>query len=37
LTVSDVLGEPVGQVLGVNELSSYVGQLPQGTAGSHRF
>lgn len=32
LTVSDVLGEPVGQVLGGNELSSYVGQLPQGTA-----
>jgi putative copper resistance protein D len=32
LTVSDVLAEPVGQVLGGNELSSYVGQLPQGIA-----
>jgi putative copper resistance protein D len=32
LTVSDVLGEPVGQVLGGSELSSYVSQLPQGTA-----
>jgi putative copper resistance protein D len=32
LTVSDILGEPVGQVVGGNELSSYVGQLPQGTA-----
>jgi cytochrome c oxidase assembly factor CtaG/putative copper export protein len=32
LTVSDILGEPVGQVVGGSELSSYVGQLPQGTA-----
>ncbi|GAA0357823.1 bifunctional copper resistance protein CopD/cytochrome c oxidase assembly protein [Actinoallomurus spadix] len=31
-TVSDILGEPVGRVAGGNELSSYVGQLPQGTA-----
>jgi cytochrome c oxidase assembly factor CtaG/putative copper export protein len=31
-TVSDILGEPVGTVAGGNELSSYVGQLPQGTA-----
>lgn len=30
-TVSDVLGEPVGQVMG-NQLSSYMGQLPQGIA-----
>ncbi|HXA61777.1 MAG TPA: cytochrome c oxidase assembly protein [Streptosporangiaceae bacterium] len=32
LTVADILGEPVSQVLAGNELSSYVGQLPQGTA-----
>jgi cytochrome c oxidase assembly factor CtaG/putative copper export protein len=32
LTVSDILGEPVGQVIGGSELSGYVGQLPQGTA-----
>jgi putative copper export protein len=32
LTVSDILGEPVGQVVAGNELSSYIGQLPQGTA-----
>jgi cytochrome c oxidase assembly factor CtaG/putative copper export protein len=32
LTVSDVLGEPVGQVLSGNELRNYVGRLPQGTA-----
>ncbi|GAB3983002.1 cytochrome c oxidase assembly protein [Actinoallomurus acanthiterrae] len=31
-TVSDILGEPVAKVAGGNELSSYVGQLPQGTA-----
>src|SRR4051812_28855101 len=31
-TVSDILGQPVGTVVGGNELSSYVGQLPQGTA-----
>ncbi|MFG1999791.1 cytochrome c oxidase assembly protein [Spirillospora sp. NPDC048911] len=31
-TVADVLGEPVGQVVTGSELSSYVGQLPQGTA-----
>jgi putative copper resistance protein D len=31
-TLSDALGQPVGQVVGGNELSSYVGQLPQGTA-----
>ncbi len=31
-SVSDILGEPVGQVATGNELSSYVGQLPQGTA-----
>ncbi|MFB4315576.1 cytochrome c oxidase assembly protein [Actinomadura sp. 21ATH] len=31
-TVADVLGQPVGQILTGNELSSYVGQLPQGTA-----
>ncbi|MFL6053219.1 MAG: cytochrome c oxidase assembly protein [Actinoallomurus sp.] len=31
-TISDILGEPVGTVAGGNELSSYVGQLPQGTA-----
>ncbi|MCO6005599.1 bifunctional copper resistance protein CopD/cytochrome c oxidase assembly protein [Actinoallomurus purpureus] len=31
-TVSDILGEPVATVAGGNELSSYVGQLPQGTA-----
>jgi putative copper resistance protein D len=31
-TVSDILGEPVGTVVGGNDLSSYVGQLPQGTA-----
>ncbi|TYK48064.1 bifunctional copper resistance protein CopD/cytochrome c oxidase assembly protein [Actinomadura decatromicini] len=32
LTVADVLGQPVGQVLTGSELSSYVGSLPQGTA-----
>ncbi|MFV2171763.1 cytochrome c oxidase assembly protein [Actinomadura sp. LOL_016] len=31
-TVSDVLGQPVGQVLTGSELSSYVGSLEQGTA-----
>jgi len=31
-TVSDILAEPVGTVLAGNELSSYVGQLPEGTA-----
>jgi putative copper resistance protein D len=31
-TVSDILGEPVGQVVAGSELSSYVGQLPQGLA-----
>ncbi|MEU8341656.1 cytochrome c oxidase assembly protein [Spirillospora sp. NPDC048832] len=31
-TVSDVLGQPVGEVLTGSELSSYVGSLPQGTA-----
>ncbi len=31
-TVSDILGESVGKVTAGNELSSYVGQLPQGTA-----
>ncbi|MDL4771286.1 cytochrome c oxidase assembly protein [Actinomadura xylanilytica] len=31
-TVADVLGQPVGEVLTGSELSSYVGQLPQGTA-----
>jgi cytochrome c oxidase assembly factor CtaG/putative copper export protein len=31
-TVSDILGEPVGQVVGGSELSSYAGQLPQGLA-----
>ncbi|RFS85526.1 copper resistance protein CopD [Actinomadura spongiicola] len=31
-TVADVLGQPVEQVLTGNELSSYVGSLPQGTA-----
>lgn len=31
-TVSDVLGIPAGKVVGGGELSSYVGQLPQGTA-----
>ena len=31
-TVSDILGVPAGTVVGGNELSSYVGQLPQGTA-----
>jgi cytochrome c oxidase assembly factor CtaG/putative copper export protein len=31
-TVSDILGVPVGKVVGGSELSSYVGQLPQGTA-----
>ncbi|ACY98666.1 cytochrome c oxidase assembly protein [Thermomonospora curvata] len=31
-TVSDVLGEPVGQVLTGNRLSGYVGDLPQATA-----
>ena len=31
-TVSDILGVPAGRVVGGNELSSYVGQLPQGTA-----
>ncbi|GAA2099286.1 bifunctional copper resistance protein CopD/cytochrome c oxidase assembly protein [Actinomadura alba] len=32
LTVSDILGEPVGKVVSGSELSSYIGQLPQGTA-----
>ncbi|MEO5875563.1 MAG: cytochrome c oxidase assembly protein [Streptosporangiaceae bacterium] len=32
LTVADVLGTSVRQILRGNELSSYVGQLPQGTA-----
>jgi putative copper resistance protein D len=32
LTVSDILGEPVGTVVTGSELSSYIGQLPQGTA-----
>ncbi|MGH3373957.1 MAG: cytochrome c oxidase assembly protein [Actinoallomurus sp.] len=31
-TVSDILGIPADKVVGGNELSSYVGQLPQGTA-----
>jgi cytochrome c oxidase assembly factor CtaG/putative copper export protein len=31
-TVSDILGEPVATVAGGSQLSSYVGQLPQGTA-----
>jgi putative copper resistance protein D len=31
-TVSDILGEPVGQVVAGSELSSYAGQLPQGLA-----
>jgi putative copper resistance protein D len=31
-TVSDILGLPVDKVVGGKELSSYVGQLPQGTA-----
>ncbi|MGI5168572.1 cytochrome c oxidase assembly protein [Spirillospora sp. CA-253888] len=31
-TVADVLGQPVGEVVTGSELSSYVGQLPQGTA-----
>ncbi|MFC5187923.1 bifunctional copper resistance protein CopD/cytochrome c oxidase assembly protein [Actinomadura harenae] len=31
-TVSDVLGQPVGDIVTGSELSSYVGQLPQGTA-----
>ncbi|MFC6881270.1 MULTISPECIES: cytochrome c oxidase assembly protein [Actinomadura] len=31
-TVADVLGEPVGEIITGSELSSYVGQLPQGTA-----
>jgi cytochrome c oxidase assembly factor CtaG/putative copper export protein len=31
-TVSDILGVPAGTVVGGSELSSYVGQLPQGTA-----
>ncbi len=31
-TVSDILGVPAGKVIGTSELSSYVGQLPQGTA-----
>jgi putative copper resistance protein D len=31
-TVSDILGIPAGRVVGGSELSSYVGQLPQGTA-----
>ena len=31
-TVSDILGEPVGRVVAGNELSSYIGQLPQGLA-----
>ena len=32
LTVADVLGQPVQQVVTGSELSSYVGSLPQGTA-----
>ncbi|MFA1547385.1 cytochrome c oxidase assembly protein [Actinomadura chokoriensis] len=32
LTVADVLGQPVGDVLTGSELSGYVGSLPQGTA-----
>ncbi|MEV4259248.1 bifunctional copper resistance protein CopD/cytochrome c oxidase assembly protein, partial [Spirillospora sp. NPDC049652] len=31
-TVSDVLGQPAGDIVTGSELSSYVGQLPQGTA-----
>ena len=31
-TVSDILGVPAGKIVGGSELSSYVGQLPQGTA-----
>ncbi|WP_018654939.1 bifunctional copper resistance protein CopD/cytochrome c oxidase assembly protein [Actinomadura flavalba] len=31
-TVADVLGQPVSEILTGNELSSYVGSLPQGTA-----
>lgn len=31
-TLSDILGEPVGQVTAGNELAGYVGRLPQGTA-----
>ncbi|MEU9020696.1 cytochrome c oxidase assembly protein [Actinomadura sp. NPDC048394] len=31
-TVADVLGQPVTEVIGGNELSSYVGSLEQGTA-----
>jgi cytochrome c oxidase assembly factor CtaG/putative copper export protein len=31
-TVSDILGEPIGQVVAGSELSSYAGQLPQGLA-----
>ncbi|MCW2897851.1 MAG: copper resistance domain protein [Streptosporangiaceae bacterium] len=32
LTISDILGEPIGRVVAGSELSSYIGQLPQGTA-----
>ncbi|GLY82992.1 bifunctional copper resistance protein CopD/cytochrome c oxidase assembly protein [Actinoallomurus iriomotensis] len=31
-TVSDILGLPAGKIVGGSELSSYVGQIPQGTA-----
>ncbi|GAA4491738.1 cytochrome c oxidase assembly protein [Actinoallomurus oryzae] len=31
-TVSDILGIPAGKIVGGSELSSYVGQIPQGTA-----
>jgi cytochrome c oxidase assembly factor CtaG/putative copper export protein len=31
-TISDILGEPVGQVVAGNELSSYIGQTSQGLA-----
>jgi len=31
-TVADVLGQPVSEIITGSELSSYVGQLPQGTA-----
>jgi putative copper resistance protein D len=31
-TVSDILGVPAGKIVGGSELSSYVGQIPQGTA-----
>jgi cytochrome c oxidase assembly factor CtaG/putative copper export protein len=31
-TVADVLGQPISEIITGSELSSYVGQLPQGTA-----